>query len=194
MKFLNVLLLFSAFMLTPSFIAIAQAENNTAANNASVTEETISNNSNKQDGEILAFINGVNNHEIKEANLALQKTNNSDIKEFAAMMIKDHDNSLKDTQAISESSHIVPIETAEIKKLQQQNDKEYEQLVNAKGKAFEKAYVQDMVKGHQQALTKIDSYLQSTESPIVKDYLYKLRYTVSMHLQHAKDLQAKINK
>lgn len=64
-------------------------------------------------------------------------------------------------------------------------------LVPLDGARFERGYIDAMVKGHADALAKIDNELLKAANETVKNHLTKTRAAVAEHLAKAKALQAK---
>ncbi len=140
------------------------------------------------DDEIIAYLNEINHHEIKEAELALKKNVSPTVKDYADMMINDHKQSLSDTTALIEDTHIQPIETYKVKEFKRKGMKELDNISNLDGQSFQMAYVDNMIKGHKEALLFLEKAIKDARNNSLKDYLKKVHQTVSMHLKHAEKL------
>lgn len=74
--------------------------------------------------------------------------------------------------------------------MKRKHDAQREQLAKLEGQAFEKAWVEAMVTGHQEALTKLDSELiPSATDSRVRDHLQTTRKAIAGHLEIAQNLQ-----
>ena len=65
----------------------------------------------KQSGEIVAFLEAVNNHEIRAAKIVVKKAKNPEVRSFAEFMIKEHGQNLKETKKISKNHKIPPFDS-----------------------------------------------------------------------------------
>ncbi len=68
-------------------------------------------------------------------------------------------------------------------------------IVPLDGDAFEKAYIETMIKGHMEALDMIDSQLlKNAENAALKKHLTETRTHVAAHLDEAKKIQSGMKK
>lgn len=78
----------------------------------------------------------------------------------------------------------------DLAEMKRKHDAQREQLAQLEGEAFEKAWVEAMVTGHQEALTKLDSELiPSASDSRVRDHLQTTRTAIAGHLETARSLQ-----
>lgn len=78
----------------------------------------------------------------------------------------------------------------DLAEMKRKHDAQREQLAQLDGEAFEKAWVEAMVTGHQEALTKLDSELiPSASDSRVRDHLQTTRTAIAGHLETARSLQ-----
>jgi putative membrane protein len=147
------------------------------------------------DAQILQVVHTANLGEIEQAKLAQSKAKDAGVKKLAAMMLKDHTDA--DGKAIAlakgESLDLAPSSTNT--SLESDAGSATSTLKSQSGVDFDKGYVDTQVKEHQAVLDMIDQKLiPNAKSAGVKAFLAKVRPTIAMHLQHAKDLQTMMQK
>lgn len=185
---------FFALLLIP-FLTFLPITSKAATQQQSDSYKTNSQESDAQEkeGKALKLLMIVNMDEVKAGKLALQKSTNSDVKQFAQMMVKDHSQNLKLIQALSQKTHIKPVDSDKAKDLMEKGKKEGDKLKEEKGKDFDVAYMDAMVNGHKDVLKIIDDkLLPDTSNPKLKDYLNATRAKVSEHLKMAEDIKSKL--
>jgi len=124
--------------------------------------------------------------EVDAGKMAQEKGQSSDVKDFGAMMVKDHTAANDELAGIAKSKNIeVPSKTdAEHQKME-------DKLSGLSGAAFDKEYINDMVKGHEKML-KLLKGEESSKDAELKDFATKTAETVKMHLDKAKEIQGKL--
>jgi putative membrane protein len=147
-----------------------------------------------KDEEVVYFLITVNNNEISAANLALQKAVSEPVKTYADLMVKDHTKNLADTIAISKNEDIKPLESEQVIVLKDKGKEEIVTLSPLTNTEFEKAYINDMVNGHAEVLSFIDTLLlKEVSNPQLKNHLIATREHVVHHLDAAKEVQKELN-
>jgi putative membrane protein len=117
------------------------------------------------------------------------------VKDFAQRMIIDHTGVNKQATTLVTRLNVMPEESATSKSLQNDSVKTLARLKNLKGAAFDKAYIDNEVAYHQIVLDTIDkTLLPNASNAELKDLITKVRPAIDAHLQHAKSIQAKLNK
>jgi putative membrane protein len=120
--------------------------------------------------------------EIDVTKLAASKADNPQVKQFAEDLQKQHEQLNKDLDDLADKKDVkVPDPTTQQKTTKDQLDK-------LKGPAFDRAFISEMVKDHQMAVTEYTKAAKSTD-PDVKNLAEKTLPTLKDHLQRAKDLQ-----
>ena len=143
----------------------------------------------QQDGEVIAFLDAVNNHEIQAAKIIENRTKNRPVLSFAELMIKEHTKNLKETHKISKDQKIPLRESAKIVSLKDRSEKERHNLRNLHGRELENAYIDAMVKDHEEALKEIDNFLKIVNNSILSKHLVNTRQHVKHHLEKAKEIR-----
>lgn len=132
---------------------------------------------------------GVNMAEVELGTLAKDKASSREVKAFAQRMIDDHRKAGDQLKAIAQRKHYtwpaaLPPDAVALK----------ERLSKLIGAAFDRAYIDEMVKGHGEVLTEVRSEAQSGGDPDVKSWAMQASSTVQAHLTHAQDQQRELGK
>jgi len=184
------------------------SRSNTASNdngnpNATPTDQTAGNtnhpngtmSNNMSDAEIAAAVIAVNDADIKNGQLAEHQARNGEVKTFAKQMVVDHEAVNKKTKDLTGKLNISPTDNQTTTQLKQATDQERDQLKQMKGTDFDKAYIDNEVQMHQQALDMIDKSLEpNAQNDELKQLLKDSRPAFAAHLEHAKRLQAQLQK
>lgn len=141
------------------------------------------------DAEALAIVATVDRDEVALAKQAQTKKLSAGAMEYAAMMEHDHSANLAETKKLAKDDGAQSANADEMKK---QDAKKKAELAPLDGAAYEKAYIDAMVKGHAEVLGKLDNELiPGAQDAAVKAHLEKTRGAVAGHLEKAKALQSK---
>jgi putative membrane protein len=127
----------------------------------------------------------LNNNEIAAGHLAEAKSHNPNVKKFAALMIKEHGKNLQKTEKLSHSLQITPAHNVIAMKLKAQGMKEAAMLNKLQAASFDKAYINAMVKGHENALVLVAKLQMKAADPKVKKHLAMTEEHIKKHLQKA---------
>ncbi len=175
------------------FLILVLTLNSAMANQHRKEDRTISSDNiltMSPDSEILAMLIAVNVHEIKAAETALTKNPSNQVKKYAKMMIKDHKENLKKTKMISKKIKANPTETEKVAEMKMKGAKELTLLSTKENKNFEQEYIQAMIDGHTEVLTKIDeNFLPNAANLNLKKHLSATRDAVAHHLKRAKEVK-----
>ncbi|MBS7563116.1 DUF4142 domain-containing protein [Mucilaginibacter sp. Bleaf8] len=124
--------------------------------------------------------------EIKAANVAQSKSTNPKVVEFAKMMITDHTKSSAELNKLAADKYAVP--STQVSPMHQAA---LDSVAKLSGPAFDKAYMDMMVKDHSEAVQLYYDITQSKNKP-VRDYAEKNLPVLKMHLEHAKTLDSSL--
>lgn len=141
------------------------------------------------DGEIIAYMEAINNGEINAAKVAMGKKIDANVMKFAEMMIDQHSKNLQEVTKLSNATKIAEDETLAVKKFKENGDKELTLLSSLDGNKFQKAYVNAMIKGHTNASKMIAHFINDAQDKDLKKYLIHTEATVKIHLADAKKLK-----
>jgi putative membrane protein len=167
---LSAMLAAAVFVLTPAGALLAQgtgtAPTDSAAQTAPVTQP--------QDFADKAA--SANMFEIESSKLALQAVEDADVKAFAQKMIEDHSAAgEKIKQAATDENVTVPTEMGQMEQAMLTD------LKSMTGAEFQKAYVDDQVKGHDQAVALFQGYADGGPDGALKDFAAATLPTLQEH-------------
>jgi putative membrane protein len=147
------------------------------------------------DAQIASIVVTANQVDIDAGTLAASRSTNSEVKAFAQLMITDHTGVNNSAIALAKKLNVTPQDNPTSQSLKAGGEKNGAHLKNLKGTAFDKAYVDHEVAYHQQVIDALDTTLiPSAANGELKALLIKVRPAFVAHLEHAKALQASMNK
>ena len=147
------------------------------------------------DPQIAAIVVTANQVDIDAGKLAKAKGHSKGVKEFAERMVTDHTGVNKSATELVEKLHVTPESNPTSESLQKGGDENLATLKKLKGRAFDKAYVDHEVAYHEAVLDAVDKTLiPSAHNAELKALLVKVRPAFVAHLDHAKRLQAELEK
>lgn len=147
------------------------------------------------DPQIAAIVVTANQVDIDAGKLAHAKTHSPDVKEFAQRMITDHTGVNKSATELVQKLHVTPEPNATSESLQKGGDANLATLKKLSGSAFDKTYIDHEVAYHESVLAAVDKTLiPSAQNAELKALLVKVRPAFVAHLEHAKKLQAQLDK
>ena len=144
--------------------------------------------------EVLGFLHGANQAEIKLGKLAQEKSSNADVKSFADQMVKEHGDADKKLSDLAKKEGIDldayakqndPLFTA----VDEAHDALYGVLSSKTGEAFDIAYLSPQVLDHQVVIDVIKQGEKSAKTADEKTFFADANKMVSTHLSHAKTLE-----
>lgn len=116
--------------------------------------------------------------EVQLGQLAAQKGNSDDVKKFGQKMVDDHTRMGDDLKPVASQIGVMPPTSVSMK------DKALmTRLENLSGEAFDKAYIQAMVKDHKMDLADFKKEASSGMDPAVKEQASKGSDVITQHLQ-----------
>jgi putative membrane protein len=120
--------------------------------------------------------------EVNLGKLAAEKSQSDDVKKFAQMMVDDHSKAEQDLEGVaSKNNWTVPKDVSAQQKAEQQR------LEKLSGAAFDRAYVQMMVKDHTKDVAEFKNEAASTSANSdLKDFATRTYPTLDNHLTRIK--------
>jgi putative membrane protein len=147
------------------------------------------------DAQIAHIVVTANQVDINAGKLAQSKATNKDVKAFAKQMVTDHTGVNKQATALVKKLKVKPEDNPTSKSLMSGGEDNLKKLKGLKGKDFDKAYVDNEVAYHQAVLDAIDKTLvPNAKNAELKGLIVKVQPAFVAHLEHAKKLQASLNK
>ena len=125
--------------------------------------------------------------EVQTGKLAQDKGDSPAVKDFGAKMVEDHGKANDELKSIA-SSKGIDVPSA----LDSKHQKMYDSLSGMSGKAFDKAYLADMTKGHAAADDLMTTEASSGSDSDLKSFASKTDQTVKMHISMLKDIKSKM--
>lgn len=153
------------------------------------------------DRKALMAVAEVDRHEIAAAELALAKDVEGDVQDYAQTLLDDHTRNLEATQRLMDGTGsagggaagtgaAAPAD-AELAAMMEKHNAEHERLSDMEGEEFANAWIDAMVKGHEEALAKLDDELiPGAGDAEVRSQLQDTRTAIAGHLETARSLQS----
>jgi putative membrane protein len=147
------------------------------------------------DPQIAAIVVTANQVDIDAGRLAESRTKSKDVKAFAQLMIADHSGVNKAAVDLVHKLGVTPEDNATSQSLKQGGDANLTNLRTLKGAQFDRAYIDHEVTYHENVLQALDKTLiPDAQNAELKALLVKVRPAFVAHLEHAKALQASLEK
>lgn len=125
--------------------------------------------------------------EVKLGQLAADKAANPDVKAFGQQMVDDHTKANDDLKATAEKEGMtVPTD------LDAKHQAMYDKLNKLSGPAFDHAYVNDMIKDHEQDVKEFQKEANNGKDPQMKEFASRTLPVIQGHLDKIKSIQPKV--
>lgn len=126
--------------------------------------------------------------EVQLGQLAQQKGSSQAVKDFGAKMVHDH-SMVNDQLMMLASSQGVTLPTS----MNAKDQAEYNKLSGMSGAAFDKAYIQGMVKDHKMDIAEFNKEAAKAKDPQLKSLVTMTLPTLQQHLQLAEQVESQIS-
>ena len=154
---------------------------------------TTSQNENLTDPQIAMIMRVANLSEVREGELAREKSGNLSVRDFGAMMATEHTSQNNKAESDLSRADINSEDTLLSRQLDADSGAATDRLRAMSGTAFDRAYIDRQVDVHQHVLGLIDSTLMPhARKKVLRDALTDLRKLVDTHLARAKQIQASL--
>jgi putative membrane protein len=145
------------------------------------------------DPQIAHIVVMANQVDIDAGKLAESKGSNAEVKAFGKRMVTDHTGVNEQAVALVKKLGVKPEDNPTSESLKKGGEENLKNLKELKGAAFDKAYVDHEVAYHEQVLNAVDKTLiPNAKNAELKSLLEKTRPAFVAHLDHAKQIQAKL--
>jgi putative membrane protein len=125
--------------------------------------------------------------EVSLGQMAAAKATNNDVKEFGNRMVTDHSKANDELKQLATNKGItLPAELGADEK------KTEDALSKKSGKAFDKAYMTDMVKDHEKDVAEFQKESKDAQDPDLKAWVTRTLPTLQDHLKMAKQVASKV--
>jgi len=140
--------------------------------------------------QIVAITSAADSSEIRRAELAQSMAKSDKVKKLAEKIAKDHLAHKNKQAELAQRLRLAPVETPTSKQLESEGDQSLETLKAQRGDAFDRAYVDAVIRAHLSLLDLIDKKLiPSAEDADLRSVLQDYRSRVESHLKEAQDAQ-----
>ena len=147
------------------------------------------------DAQIAMIVVVADTVDVDYGKLAVKRTSNQAVKEFAETMVRDHTAVNDKAIALTKKLGVTPEESDTSKSLKSNGEKELAKLKALTGAEFDKAYLDNEVSYHEAVIGLLDKTLiPNAKNAELKSLLESGRPIFAAHLEHAKKLQASLNK
>lgn len=155
--------------------------NQPGGNNPGAVPESASNRINDRDFARDATLGGMT--EVEMGKLATEKASSDAVKQFGQKLVDDH------TKANDQLKEIAGKENISIPDaLDSKHQSRVDKLSKLSGDAFDKAFIKDQVKDHEQDVNEFKSEAQNGSDAVIKQFASNTLPTLQEHLNMAKDL------
>lgn len=145
------------------------------------------------DPQIADIVVAANEVDIAAGELARTRATDAEVKAFAEKMVTDHTGVNKAASDLVGRLGVTPEPTATSDQLRQGGEQTRTALQGQSGAAFDRAYIDSEVTYHQAVLDALDQTLiPGATNAELKALLQQTRPAVEAHLQHARQIQARL--
>jgi putative membrane protein len=124
--------------------------------------------------------------EVQLGKLAVEHAASPDVKQFGQRMVEDHGNANRELMALGEQKGIA-VPTA----LDQKHQAEADRLATLQGAAFDRAYIQQMVKDQEEDGRLFSTQAKEGTDSELRSFAAKTLPTLAAHLNMARNLAKK---
>lgn len=125
--------------------------------------------------------------EVEMGRLAVQKASNNTVKQFGQHMVDDHTKAGEELKAVAAQKGVTAPSTVNAKQ-----KATMDRLSALSGAAFDRAYMDDMVKDHQEDVAEFQREANGGSDADVKAFAAKTLPTLQSHLKMAQDTYAQV--
>lgn len=125
--------------------------------------------------------------EVKLGQLAVEKATNPDVKAFAQRMVDDHTKANDNLKSVAAAENMTLPSDVNVK-----DQAEYNKLSQLSGTAFDKAYVNDMIKDHEMDIKDFQKEASKGKDRQLKAFASSTLPTLQSHLDSIKSIQSKV--
>lgn len=182
---LKMLLGSSSLILLAGSLAMADGPVGVQASHGAVAQVAKLGSTDDADASILAFLDIANRTDIEGGKLARKKASDQKVKDYAGRMVSDHQAMLKKGSRTAKHLQLAPAPDSDSNMLYMEHKKHMDELRDADGRSFDRAYIEHEITAHKDVLDKIDKAKAEATHPAVKDLLEQARPVIELHLDQA---------
>ncbi len=140
----------------------------------------------------VAVLNTIDKAEIEAAQVAKNRASSPAVREFASKVIDDHTQSLNSSRRLAQRMNVEPDPPRLAASIKETHQESMDTLRNKSGADFDRTYMEQQVKMHEQALSLVQDTAESAENQQLKQHLQQMKPDLQSHLQTAKNVQRQI--
>lgn len=169
-----------------------QHDSGTMANGTPTGTTAASSSGGLTDPNIVYILDQANAADSARGKLAETKATSADVRQFGKLMVGEHHSLREQGQMLAKKLNVTPAAPSGDQS-QQQAKTEMDSLNTvAKGKAWDKAYIDYEVTYHQQVLQTATQALGAAQNAELKSLIQKAAPVIQHHLDRAKEIQQKL--
>jgi putative membrane protein len=138
-------------------------------------------------GEFVREATSGSRFQLLSSQLALTRPVSPQVRQFARNVIRDHQQEDRQLRAILRKEGLRPAEGLTAKQRQK-----LDQLRAARGRAFEREYINDHVAGHAQAMALFRDYARNGQNPQLRQFAERRLPVVQEHGRKLRQLEARV--
>lgn len=145
------------------------------------------------DTQIAKILLTINDGEIDAAKIAKKQAQNQEVKDFANMMADQHEKNMKETKHVAKMNKINPEDSDMAKSLKEEAKTANKDLKRQDKSAFDRAYIKQQIMNHEKVLATLkEKLIPDAQNTEFKAHLEKTQASVMEHLDHAKQIESKL--
>jgi putative membrane protein len=125
--------------------------------------------------------------EVKLGELAVQQAQNPEVRRFGQRMVNDHTKACKGLMSLADKNGVTLSKT-----LNSKHEAVLTKFKDMKGTDFDRAYMANMVKDHEEDVADFTKEAKNAQSSAVRDFATKTLPTLEEHLRLARAIAAKV--
>ncbi len=143
-----------------------------------------------QSAEILGMLIATDLDEVHAAMTAQHKEDlRGPVAAYAKTLHQEHGKNVQKTAQLGMKMKVTPAQTPEVRELHEKHAAALATIVPLQGEAFSRAFLDNQITMHTQAMQMIDRQLEATDDQALEAHLKQTRQAISSHLAQAKQLQ-----
>lgn len=150
-------------------------------------EEVIDDRKGEKDAQFLVEAAEINLMEVHMGRMGATQATMAEVKEFSKKMEMDHQKAFDDMSALAASKNITIPTTVSDDVM-----KSHKNLSEKTGYDFDRAFMNDMVDGHEKAINKFEKAAYDCQDPEIKAWAAKMLPDLNAHLATAKVIKEKV--
>jgi putative membrane protein len=140
-----------------------------------------------QDADFLRTASHINQAEVDAGRMAMERAIDPEVRRFGEMLANDHRESLQELEQLASQQDIA---------LPQQLDNKHQQMLSRlsqlQGAQFDREFINEMVKRHEEAISRFENQMRSGRDAQAKSYAANAIPSLREHLRIAREIEARL--